>query len=431
MKMLGNRSRHNNLSMDSMLQVPILKTIGSNNMEKVTFDMLLKFIEENKDSLINPSENNNTSQSDDIENDPILLNIENINKKKNQVLNSLKLGETEILDSLPQNLKNLFDINSLNLIRVGVLQNIPKYNNNISVLSSILTCLISNFNLKPLSEQIEYIKYSIDYINKNFITLFDTEYKSLHWNKRELSEDLLAFKLHDRTLKVCADTFHINIFIMDMERDTLFFSNTHFVPYKKNLFLINLKDNIYESVFFNEKKYVQYNFELITKLVENPNLIKFKDVVTELSHNNLIFNVFEEKLDKYLMIKNIKLDYKDKILLRRMGLIKEQVVNNNEDDHEDSDINNFEEEIEDNNNEENIDSISEDENTSDNNKTINQNDTIFYKKKVQYTKKDLNLKKIDEIKEIAKEFNIELKSKIDGKVKFKTKSQLMEEIVKQ
>lgn len=445
--MISVKNRQNSITNDNIIQVPILKPIGSNNGEKLTFESLLKFIENNKEYLLNPINNSDNEFEEDDQNfeDNILLTIDE--KKEDKEMKMLGLGDVDKIDYISTNLKKIFH-EDLNLIRAGVLSNIPKLDNNVSFVSSIITCLISNFNMKPQSEQINYIKCVIEQVNKNFINFYTSEYKKLGWDKNTVFKDLQSLKLNYKTLKIYTDYFHVNIFLLNLKEDKLYFTNNIFIPFKKNLFLIQINENVFEPIFFNEKKFLQHNYEIINTIINNNNLVSIFG--NEGKDNKFMVQI--ESLEKYLSIKNIKMDFNDKLLLRRMGLMKQETEENKENNTEkiliDSDVNNFEEdneerqEDEEEDDDENCDLISETDNDNNNNKynqTKVAEKTIFYKKvdeqqiskqEIKYNKKELEQKKIDDIKNIATKLNISLKQSIKGKEKLKTKSQLIDEILK-
>lgn len=470
--------KHYNINNNNIVQIPILKSLGNKNEEKLTFDKLLNFIENNKELILNPKNELKTeldTLDHNLTDDNLIFSINNVDNKNNLDISILEMGYVDKINFLPPNLNKLFYKN-LNLIRTGVLTNIPDMNNNISFITSILSCLMSNFNMKSIDEQINYIKCIINLVYKNFNNNY-AKYKLFKWKKENVLDNLNKLNINYQISYLYAEYFHINIFIIDLKEDKLYATNNNFISFKKNIFLIKINNN-YEPIYFNDKKYLQYNSDIINTILENIENVNIFD------NEENKFNIHIDNLDKYLNNK-VKLDLKDKILLRKFtnndrnnyekdnnNIVKNNIkeINKNEENNNikniDSDINNFEEDNElvnvdkfDISETENYNIISETKNINNQ----NNNKKIFYEKlndintnqeiidniknnknleikenikdnknleiKIKYNKKDLEQYKLEEIKNIAKKENINLKHKVDGKNKMKTKLQLIKEIL--
>lgn len=413
--------------------VPLLRQFGSSN--KITYDNLLKFINDNKEYILNPHNDDSINNSNN--------NFLDNNFAGNANLrNILDIGETEKINYLPLNVDKILHLNNSSLLRTGVIESIKDTQINVSVISCILTCLSSNFLSKSPAEQTTYISYVFNKINGYFTNNFEQEYKNFGWKKMEVSKDLQNIISH-KFLKICADFFHVNLFILNCNDDIISYIGNTFIPYKKNIFLFDLGDHSYQPLFFNDSKYLQYNSYYIQNIISNSDFINVINMDNK--YNSPIkFEISIESLEKYLSEKEIKLTFKDKMLLKKMNYNKNDKTDIEKND---TDINDYEE-INDNNvdsieieNISDIDSINDNSVNSDTESDESENDETddiitksptsisSVKNKEKYNKKLLDSKKIDELKNIATQLNITHKINVNGKEKLKTKKQLVDDIL--
>jgi hypothetical protein len=129
----------------------------------------------------------------------------------------------------------------------------------------------------------------------------DNGYKFYKWSQKELISDIENFNISTKLIQCVADIQNINIFVIDCENDKLYlYGGESFVPYKKNIFLINIDNtnDIYEPIYIEDNKFVAFNNDLILELVENPEKIIYKNIDTAKNNN---INIINEPLDKYLI----------------------------------------------------------------------------------------------------------------------------------
>lgn len=427
---------------------PLLKQIGKNDIiinkestEKkvLNLEVLLEYVKNlsTKNSTeINITVENNSSINN-VNEDNILLDI-NIEPKFGEFI-ELKISE--------DNLHNIID--GISFKRFGVLKSVPgklKFYNNLSLLSSLIIAM--NDKLIATSEEsfVNYVKSTKTYIYNIFNkTFYDQhKYKDLakthNFDRLEISKNLHNFEISRNELLVISDIFHINIFILDTKKDKLFFTGVKFIPYKKNIFLLKKDDGFYEPLYLDNKFYIEHDNDFVQYLLENSNLVELY-----FKNDKNTFDISLEDFDFYnnYIEKEVKLDIKNKILERRLynlnkTEVKEENIDNN-DNNDNKDNNNDKENELDNDYTENknmpeyniateIKSLS-DSDADDSSDTDDSSDEEIVET-AKYNKTELKNMKVNEIILIAKSLNISVECKKDGKVKKKTKVELIEEIIK-
>lgn len=449
LKPLSNISNISNINEKK----PFIKdTIDNDNInsKKLTFNVLLDFIKKNKQILDNPD-----CKKIDLNVDKLNI-VDEINSDhdNNDISSYLDIGNSENIKNLPVNLKTIFKDYIKDMVRYGVLQRvfINKEELNCSLITSILTCLTNDFILKPFNEQTHYVTRTLKKIN----TIYQSEdldkkiYKKIGINKTNFLKSIHKLSSNTQVLKTFADFFHINLFVLDLENDLVNCAGGDvFIPYKKSLFLILIKNNYYEPLLFQERKYLTFNSPIIKHLLNYYEFVNFVSYVPDkITNDNTIkkkFQIGEEDLNIYLSTsKEVRLDYKNKLLGRKMGM---KFDNNNSSIPENSQLSNNKNNNNDDNNEngEVLELTTEDNNMTDASEESNdfQDYTIEngitdveiditkdVSKSMKYTKSILTSKKFNEISLIATQLNIPLKTTDkNGKCKNKTKSLLIDEIL--
>jgi hypothetical protein len=442
------------MSKNKLSHIPLLKHFGTSKDDiKLTFDTLVKFM--NDIRHIKPKYTNYDNVDDDIDDDIADDNVDTDNKNTNsdksisyikKETQTLKFGDISELKNLKPNLTNIFKSHMSIMLHCGIIdrvQNLKKINN-ISLISSILTSLMGNFCNKSETEQAIYIKCQYEFIIKNIYgdTFEKFDYKKYKWNIKEVYDEITILAPSVRVLRIIADIMHINIFLLDNKEDKLKYIGTdYFVPFKKNIFLLMHENNIIEPIFFKESKYLQVNSPILQYLILNPHFVhtcnfnKLPDDVT-------IFKIQEEDLSKYLVVKPIKLNYKEKILYRQLG-IKIQpdiVISTKADPKADLKVDpkpDLETDPKVDINASEINAFTECDNDDEGNVSDLESDPQTLKKTKteqvsKHNKKDLSAKKILDIQTIAKSYNIPIISGTskNGKDKMKAKSVLIDEIMK-
>lgn len=377
----------------------------------------------------------------------ITNNVSNLNNSTIQALHMDNTNEPDVnhfieLNNLGHNLTDIID--GVFFKRFGVIKNTSgklKYYSNLSLLSSLASCLDKKFILLDKELQINYLKslklYIFNSFSKSFYDLHN--YKSFNINRDVVSKNLYNFDISDIEMSIISDIFHINIFVLDVKLDKLLFCGNNFIPYKKNIFLLKKHDGFFEPLSLNDCFYVDHEHDLMQYLLEN-------NTKVELTLKNNNFNEFTIYFDNYNMYlkKEIKLDIKNKILERQLHNLNKSntdSININKDTNECTDDNSLSDDV---NNLENenkkindytenkhmseyniateLCSLSDNDN-SDNDDNDNDDNICMEKTKHKYNMTELKKLKVAELLEISIKLGITFKKK-------PTKNILIEEILK-
>jgi len=378
---------------------------------------------------------------------PEILKIEDVNVLPGKELNlsnidHLIAGKKSTLSNLPKNLQHIFG--EFCITRTGVLQsvNVPK-NADISFFSSLFEIFFADMICNE-SEKRLMIE---DLIRKLYMeakaNFNEMKYKEMGWMIKEFLERVKSCSMEKDIYRYCADFLHINIFILDLETDTLYYSGSEsFVPYKKNAFVLRFDMDHFEPLYFDDlNTYTpSTTSHIIQKLMNNRYLVEYQNNNLNSDVQTTQFIVQTENLDRYLPKKQETVQNEKNKLKSKKLPVKISESNN-------SDGNEFIEEENESSEREvfdhQIDSIEVKKNTranrrddSDRDDSDRDNSDRDDKTEVQtevqsdITVKLLEKKTVAEIKTIAKKAKIRMTFKNDrGGVSQKTKKQLIDEIV--
>lgn len=310
------------------------------------------------------------------------LNDNNVDVKKE--LSKISFQDIQPIGTMPIIFEQLFDSSVFKYVHAGVLDKINDVN--VSLFSSIITCIKQSF----LSQNVKYqqicITEFIDCLKKESIK---KNYRKYGWEKNDIYIGLNRGFLGSNILKFINDYLCINIFVLDMESEKIMFcGGDEFIPYKGSIFLIRYKNNNFEPFYMENGKKIFYHNDLIMKKIqENKNLINLYRLCDDM---NMEFKEHVENLDQYL-----HRDNQDKIT-KREEFMQEKIQKANTKEQE----------------------------------------TIAFIKKIKdgieiestpekYDSKELKQKKLVELQEISKKLNIDIKT---GN-KNKTKDKLIDEIL--
>lgn len=249
--------------------------------ERITIDYLINFIKENKNviSQINQIDIN-TQQKKSIDNE-------------NYQLKKLKYQDVKHIKKLSEKLNVFFDVENNKYLHAGVLEFIPNFENiNISLFSSIITCLKSGFVSQNILYQQKFISTLLSCLN-NGTNKFN--YRKYKWESNDLNKSLSKGFIGSNVLKYLNDYFCINIFILDLNKDKLLFSGGEtYVPYKKNIFLLYYDNDVFEPLYSESSKFFLFNDKLISNILKNQENV---DVYKLCDHLIFEFKETEENLE--------------------------------------------------------------------------------------------------------------------------------------
>jgi hypothetical protein len=253
--------------------------------EKITIIELIQYIKSNKNAI------NSVNIID-------LNSVKNNLKKSEKELTHLKFQDVRQVNYLPTKLNEIFDVENNKYLHAGVLEKIPIYDNtNISLYSSILVCLKQNFFSQNMTYQQQFVSTFINCLNS------DTKkfnYRKYNWEKDDLNKSFSKGFIGTNIMKYLSDFLCINIFVLDIEKDNLFYAGgEYFVPYKKTIFLIHYTNNIFEPLYTESARFFSINDNIIKTIRNLQNI----DVYRLSNDMNFEFKEKYEDLELYLNIK--------------------------------------------------------------------------------------------------------------------------------
>lgn len=359
---------------------------------------------------------------------------------------------------LPKNLSEIFKLNESNkkYLHGGCLKTINFRNNKyfqISFFSSIISCLKQSFFSATISDQTIFITKLINRLMTESSGVRFTEFaykKRYDWKKTDVQEDMGNNLFGPNIMKYVSDYFHINIFILDLDRDLLFFGGDEYVPYKRTLFLFKYPDGVFEPLFIGNSRAFTVDSDLIKEIRDNPDYVNVYNMTNKMSlgfeemQEELIFykpkkdkvkikiEKPEEAYDKKKQEKikeQAKKDKEKKESAKKNVKVEDSEESQNSDEKYDEDMNAYSEDSTEENEEDNkkIKQLSDNNDEEKEEKPVKatkktiKNKSVEKESKTKYNIKDIkSTLKVAELKEIAKELGITI-----GK---KTKDVLIEEI---
>lgn len=244
----------------------------------------------------------------------------------------LNYGTTKMTDDLPHKLRSYFDPFVKEFIRHGSTKTYVT-NENISLFFCILKLCVPNFGNYTNAEQMEYIKCLreklIAYISNTDI--FKNNYSKMKWDKKTIVQSLMQFKVTRLTLKLIADYFSINIFILNITEDKLYVvsHNDRYDMFRFNVF-VSLNNDTFESLTYGNERMLTFDNVIVKKLISiHKNILILFNV--DMGENNGAIPDFVMKLDDLVQpIVNKENEY-DEITESDSNAFVKDIENNCED----------------------------------------------------------------------------------------------------
>lgn len=409
-----------------------LKKIIEDDTTKITNNDLFSFIEKNKNKFNNID----------------VVNLKDVNNEIIKILEPLQYQDFKKISYLPKKLSHIFNIKN-DYLHAGVS---PDDDINTSFFRSILYCFISTFLSYSPQQQ---TKVMINLVNKLKSDLLQSkfkkfDYKKFGYTKYEIANNISDGILTGSIIKYVSDYLYINIFILDIAEDSLYFGNgDEYIPYKKTIFLLKLKNKetvVYEPLYTENIKTFTIDDDVIKKIRElhknnkiNIQLYKLYDESqVDVKNSDIKFTeIIMENLENYISSEKVKNTEPEK----KVELITENNIKENKKKGiKCVNINNYlDDDISKNNSSVDWDKImkicsdsssqsdesssdSENDDEDDENESDDENDDENDKSnKNKYNINDIKLSlKLSELQKIAENLNIPTKQK--------TKSQLIDSI---
>jgi len=367
------------------------------------------------------------TESNKIINKKITIFPLQIKSNDNFKFKCLDTNKSQNINDFPEKLKLIFDPFIKDIIRFGSNKNYDN-DNNLSLYFSILFLLINDFDKLPDKDQQNAIIKLRDKLII-FISIHDNlknqHYNEFGWSKKDIIDTLIKFETNKLIIKILADYFNINIFILNIVEDKIYVvsENNFYDMFRPNI-LISVNYEIFEPLIYSNSKLIEYNSGLIKKLItvdknnlilinfslKNQQIIKFEISLSNIqkyNKNNIKTDLIETKLEPD--VNNIELIKTENVTKLQPVLSEIEIENDYEE--------------------------------------ILQSDANVYIKDIEKPKKNilceksslsqLNFKispkmKLDELQHIATKLNIVLKKENNNKSnksnKSKTKTELINEI---
>jgi len=261
----------------------------SEHSRKISINSLIKYVSSNWKNMDDKVE---LVSSDE----------ENVKTSYNQNIHPLKSNIPVKITALYNNLDDIVTKIDQNLLRTGVLTFIDELGDiDISIYSSILWILKDGFSNYSRQQQSECIVEFIKTLKYNAMYMFnDFDYKTLGWTEKQLVADIKSGDVGTTIIRFIADYLHINIFILNMHDENMYYSGSHpWVPYKKNILLLRHSNNTFEPVFSDNTKFFTYESKLVSLLIMKPFVVKYMKCNLNTSAN-INFAEGVEDFNKYI-----------------------------------------------------------------------------------------------------------------------------------
>jgi hypothetical protein len=230
------------------------------------------------------------------------------------VFKCLNFGESKNINDFPEKLKAIFDPFIKDLIRHGAVKKFDDNDTNLSLYFSILSLLVKNFDNLPSRDQLNFIQKLRD---KLIICVSNDEhfkshdYDKLGWVKKDIINSFVQFKINKLVLKILADYFNVNIFLLNIIEDKVYVisENDFYDMFRPNLLLV-FTDDIFEPLTYCNTSVLDYNTSPIKKLITiDKNMLILLDTNLK-EERHLSFNIQLSNLNKFVK-KEIKIEQKN------------------------------------------------------------------------------------------------------------------------
>jgi hypothetical protein len=181
---------------------------------------------------------------------------------------TLNKDEQRTIGDFPEVLKKLFDPFIKNFKRHGVMKQLGDLN--VSLLYSVLYCLVDDFrksSVKVQEEFIQSLKVKLVYAMSSDGLFGKLNYSKFGWNITEVKRFITQCNNNYILLQVLADYFNINIFLLSIMEDKIYaiYKEPDFNIFKINIFLTYF-DNTFEPLSYDNSTQLNYANEAVKKL---------------------------------------------------------------------------------------------------------------------------------------------------------------------
>ena len=226
--------------------------------------------------------------------------------ERNETMRPVKrIGSSAPLENLPQNLDHIFG--PYDLKRVAVISDVKcPANQDVSFASALLVGAIDNYDSYKTKDKIDITeKFIRKCVKDSQIAFKKNRYNQLGWTAKDLRKTVSGFSMNRELLRYLTDTMYVNIFILDIEEDRLsFVGSDPYIRYKKNIFLLKFRDDHFEVLCEEKGRTRKYAFEYTSGIVKK--LMNSSYCVEKLDCN---YNNSEEDVEFVIAKEGFEIDY--------------------------------------------------------------------------------------------------------------------------
>ena len=218
--------------------------------------------------------------------------------KNNEGTSNFPTKENIVINvsDFPKKIKRFFN---KNYFRYGVLSYDDDHNN-ISLYSSILTCLDSSFITMNKDNKLSYINSFKKKLKNDFIN--NKLFKKYNYSDYSISEKILLSEMSDKisisVVQSLIDYLSVNIVIFnfDNQKRYLIHSREVYNVYYPTL-ILGFSNDYYEPIFTNKKKTFTYNDKIIRKILKNNIERMTIGGVVDFSTNKDVYSIIQEMIE--------------------------------------------------------------------------------------------------------------------------------------
>lgn len=153
-----------------------------------------------------------------------------------------------------------------------VLNTIPDTTNNVSLIASFLSCVISQFDTIDKSDKAVCItkffaKLLTEIRKRDGLTKYITP--TLTWDKKELVNALHNFTINQNVIAYIATYMNINILILNTEDITVYCTNRQFNTYKPSIVLLHCCEEYYPLSYEDKKVWYYQELPIFRNFLDN------------------------------------------------------------------------------------------------------------------------------------------------------------------
>lgn len=222
--------------------------------KRISMDDLYKFIKINKTTFQN-------------------IGCINLNDSVQQAeeLEKLQFQDVRKIQMLPNSISEFLQVSGNKFLHAGTFVK-TKGSVNLSLFSSVISCLRRSFLSQTIISQEKFLISFIDRFKTDLNALFFLhKYDKIYsWSKDEITSDLNNGIFSGQILHILCDYFCLNIFVLDIEDDSIFFGGgMHYIPHRKSVFLLKFDNDTFEPIFIEQTRVFTLSDELIKTIRGN------------------------------------------------------------------------------------------------------------------------------------------------------------------